>query len=58
MKRWCKRQNFLVAFYFPAIYRQFLDLQQYGWTTMSFHDCYINCIPNKAASPVHVVTMT
>ena len=31
MKCWCKCQGFLVAFYFPTVYRQFLDLQQYGW---------------------------
>ena len=30
-----KCQGFLVAFYFPTIYSQFLDLQQYGWTTPS-----------------------
>ena len=35
MKCWCKHQGFLVVFYFPTIYRQFLDLQQYGW----IYDC-------------------
>ena len=33
---WYKCQGFLVAFYFPTVYRQFLNLQQYGWTPTSY----------------------
>ena len=37
LSRWYKHQGFLVAFYFPTVYHQFLNLQQYGWTPTSYH---------------------
>ena len=38
-RHWYKYQGFLVAFYCPAVYCQFLDLQQYGWTSPAQIHC-------------------